>query len=743
MSERILGSRGGRRRRRLLLALVTSIAALAVFAITNALAVHEEEFQLDGNVADDAASAQDFDWASFFNSAGNRSPVLPDASRPGFDASSFDRDFSTKTNGDFSTADNTTFATGSKDTLNITPGWQCNQDNNVLSKNDVMNAYAVSYEAGGKEILYFGLERNANTGTADVGFWFLQDGTVNCESPGGSTAFTGNHRDGDLLVVSEFTQGGVVSTIQVYKWEGGADGALNETPVAAGVDCSTVTGSHLACGRVNTDTISTPWPTANKQDGVGTSLRISEFYEGGLNLTDSGLGGKCFNTFMADTRSSTSLTATLFDFSRGQLGQCTSTTQTQPVDNDGTAIPAGGLQIPGDPSDASILVKDKATVTVNGGSSFSGTLSFHLCGPFAANSSTLCSTGGVAVSSQTITASGTYTSGAATVTSAGRYCWRATFSGDSSAGVPGSSDSAATECFLVTPRTPTLTTDAGPVGSSDPPVDFGQPVTDTATLGNTAHQPGTGGPTGSTDGSIGTASSAVTLGGDADGSIKFTLYKDSTCTALATGTGTNPQTVNVTGNGTYGPVSFTPDAPGTYYWVAEYDGDLPNTNAASDTACDSADEKVVVRQIDTKIKTEQFAFPNDSATIESTVAGEALPAGGTVVFRLYGPTGGGTPKTAEQNCDAHGDTVGSGGLLYKETKSDVGGAVSVTTSTTNYPPDADAVSVSVSETYYWRVTYDPGGTKFTGRQSDCVENTVLTFNNDPFPGTLFPPPPSP
>jgi hypothetical protein len=144
MSERILGSTGGRRRRRLLLGVVVAVAALAVFAITNALAVHEEEFQLDGNVTDEAG-AQDFDWTNFFNAAGARSPVLPDASRPGFDASSFDRDFSLKPNGDFSTADTTTFATGSKDTLPITPGWQCNQDNNVLSKNDVMNAYAVSY----------------------------------------------------------------------------------------------------------------------------------------------------------------------------------------------------------------------------------------------------------------------------------------------------------------------------------------------------------------------------------------------------------------------------------------------------------------------------------------------------------------------------------------------------------------------------------------------------------------------
>ena len=48
--------------------------------------------------------------------------------------------------------------------------------------------------------------------------------------------------------------------------------------------------------------------------------------------------------------------------------------------------------------------------------------------------------------------------------------------------------------------------------------------------------------------------------------------------------------------------------------------------------------------------------------------------------------------------------------------------------------------MDVDETYYWRVTYDPGDSAFIGRQSDCVENTVLTFNNDAGPGTEFPPP---
>ncbi len=69
-----------------------------------------------------------------------------------------------------------------------------------------------------RRVIYFGIERNVNTGTANVGFWFLQD-EVGCTSTGGAVTFTGEHLDGDLLVVSEFSGGGTVSTINAYRWD--------------------------------------------------------------------------------------------------------------------------------------------------------------------------------------------------------------------------------------------------------------------------------------------------------------------------------------------------------------------------------------------------------------------------------------------------------------------------------------------------------------------------------------------
>ncbi|MGW5241357.1 hypothetical protein ACWEOW_20660 [Monashia sp. NPDC004114] len=694
-------------RRRTLKAVTAAIAVgAAMFLAGNvppAFAVHDNTFQLDGDVLASTTTTvggttQTVDWDSIFTAAGAKKNPLP----AGFTAAVFDNDFTTNANGTFNTSDATTFTTGSKDTLPIS-GWQCTFSSNVNSKIDVMNSYATAYTApNGDQILYFALERNANTGDANVAFWFLQDPNVGCTDNGGTATFTGQHTDGDLLVVSAFTNGGVVSNIDAYRWNGGANGTLGTTPIASahGADCKNTAANDNACATVNTATITTPWSTSNKQDGVGHSLRSTEFFEGGLNLTQTGLGGKCFNTFMADTRSSQSLTATLFDFSLGTLGECTSTTVTTPSFTT-AQIPASG--------GTALTNTDSAVITVTGISAFSGTLKFFICGP-SVPAGTGCASGGDQIgSTQTIIANGTYASSAATITEVGRYCWRAEFSGDSTAGVPPSSDATTGECFTVTPRQSALVTQAG-----SSPVDFGNPVTDTATLTNTADHQGSGGK--GTDGSI----NPTTPGGKAGGTITFTLYK-ADCTTVATGTGTNPQTVSVSGDNTYGPVSFTPDAPGTYHWVASYGGDSPNTlGTTHNAACDDTNEDVVVRQIPTTISTAQKAFPNDSATISSSVAGDNLPSGGTVVFSLYNNLA---------NCQAGGTT----GRLYTETKSNVGGQNSVTVGTAN-----TSVAVDTNTTVYWKVTYATGDQAHTGRQSNCTENTVFTFNNDSGPGTLFP-----
>ncbi|MCU1463000.1 MAG: hypothetical protein JWO37_3075 [Acidimicrobiales bacterium] len=314
------------------LVMTALIGGLVVVGQLPASAVHDDTFQLDGNTVvgpdthnSDSSTTQNLDWESFFKAS--TSPVtgdivknltLPDATNaPGYGASG--------AKADYVLPDETVYATGSKDTLNISSGWQCKKANNVGDKVDIVNAYAAAYTApNGDFILYFGMEKSSPNGDSNIAMWFLKDGTVDCDSTSGTKNFTGDHQDGDLLVVSAFTNGGLSANVAAYKWSGGANGHLDTSPSATGGTCGPSTtpdpADQNACAITNsTASITPPW---NHPDKDGGALNPLEFFEGGVNLTAAGLGSSCFATFVGDTRSSQSPTATIFDFARGSLGVC-------------------------------------------------------------------------------------------------------------------------------------------------------------------------------------------------------------------------------------------------------------------------------------------------------------------------------------------------------------------------------------------------------------------------------------
>src|SRR5262249_20803243 len=70
---------------------------------------------------------------------------------------------------------------------------------------------------------------------------------------------------------------------------------------------------------VNSAPVSVPWSYVNKSGA--TSPAAGEFLEEGINLTALGLEG-CFSSFLAETRSSQSPTATLSDFVSGSFDTC-------------------------------------------------------------------------------------------------------------------------------------------------------------------------------------------------------------------------------------------------------------------------------------------------------------------------------------------------------------------------------------------------------------------------------------
>ncbi len=300
------------------------ITLITIVLFAGATAINAADLELEGNILNDGNT----DWEDIFNVSGNNVPTEANPLPAGFAAAVFVRDFVPGASG----PDISTFTQGSKDTLNVSTGWQCTRSNNVNDKTDIVNAYATA-STNGDIIVYFGMERYSNEGDGNIGFWFLKDGSVGCPVQANgpkSASFVGNHSDGDILIVSEFSNGGAVSTIVAYRWVGGAGGFLDPTPIAAGGQCVGGGAGQDLCAVVNDNLLEgygagtdVPWLTETKQSGNTPSndLAVSEFFEGRINLSALNLVG-CFTKFMGVTRSSTSLTATLFDYALGDFSLC-------------------------------------------------------------------------------------------------------------------------------------------------------------------------------------------------------------------------------------------------------------------------------------------------------------------------------------------------------------------------------------------------------------------------------------
>jgi hypothetical protein len=596
-----------RRGRRWLTALAAlSVVAGTLIATSSALAVHDLDlFELDKNAIDSPAGGAD-DWNNVYAS------ISADANDTGDD----DKCIALGAVECAFTADGvgtTIFTTGgSKDHIDI-PSWR-HTAGSVPDKDEILNAYAAKYVASGgardgHQILYFGADRRAQNGSADFGFWFFRN-PVGLNADG---TFSGTHTGtlatpGDILILGTFTQGGAATNIRVFRWvgTGGNESGTIQGPDADFQDCvqdPPLTNDN-GCGTVNNGVIPVAWPYTPKSGAAG-SIPSGGFLEGGIDLTAIGLGG-CFSSFVGETRSSPSVTATLKDFVLGNFEVCQTTLTTTPTDNSGTPIGAGGISI----GSGSVQVRDSAMLVVNGVSTWSGSLETFLCGPIATGT---CTTGGTSVGSVAVTQATTQPilSGPATITSAGRYCWRGEFTSATN-GVPNASDSSEGECFTVNPVTPSIATTASG------PVLVGNPISDSATLSGTATQPD-GDPVG--------------------GTIVFRAYgpDDANCSGTAAFTSA---TIPVSGNGPYSSGDFTPSLAGTYRWIATYSGDPPNTNPIAGV-CNAANETSVVNPRQPTITTNASGANgvplgtaiSDSATLSGTAAG----AGGTITFVAYGP----------------------------------------------------------------------------------------------------------
>lgn len=711
--SKVVGSKGsGRRRSRLLLLSLALIAAMAV-AIPGALAVHDTgAFQLDGNAQTSVQSpvpAND-DWDRVCREVLGFDCSTTDVTT-GATAVSWSED--NLLNGTPS-LDATIFTGGgSKDPIDIDQWAWKDGSGGLPDKANLLHSFAARYSlpdspecpsgpAPTCEVLFFGSDRYDNSGDAVQGFWFFQNEiTLGTQKLGGGFNFNGVHRNGDLLVISEFSNGGVRSTIFVYQWNDTVSGNLELLASSEAANCAQVGPNDAFCGIVNSQngTVA-PWPFLDKS-GNNTYLQ-GEFFEAGINLSTLGLADRCFASVASETRTSTSTTSVLKDFVLGSFGECETELVTTPQTSDGVDIPDTGVSI----GSGSVEVQDSAMLDVKGIPTWTGTLSFYLCGPADLDDpGTLpngdpddpdtCDIGGTLISSGTVnnTTPQPIVSDTATVTAAGDYCWRGFFDADTE-GVPDATDASDGECFTVNPVTPEIETEVAAAA-----VELGSSISDSATLSGTADQPG--------DPVINPTSQLA-----AGGEITFVVYgpNDDTCTGTAIPAGS----AAVSGDGTYFSASITPTEPGTYRWIASYDGDSPNTNPVSG-ACNDANETVVVS------KTELVTTPTDDAgvalmdsdgdSLPDTLAGSMVRDSATLVvtglatwsgtlsFFLCGPT----ELDGDDLCGSNGTPVGSGIAVDQDTVQPIlSNAVTVTnpgrycwrgefvSSTTGVPDDTDA-----------------------------------------------------
>ena len=664
-------------RRRSLLGAALAVLVVGVLAAP-ALAVHDTgAFELDGNAVTTHGAGSPDDW-----------------DRVCHQVSPSDCPTATDTNGatavDWVAEPNTSASIftggGSKDPQDVSK-WAWKDAGGLPDKDNLLHSFAARYaptsgSAAGDQLLFFGSDRFDNSGDAQQGFWFFQNSISLGNNPvGGGSGFNGVHRAGDVLVISDFSNGGTTSTITVYSWDptctkttGTAvgkcgDANLRILATSTSANCVGASPNDSNCGIVNpTNGTLAPWPYTDKSGNH--SYLQGEFYEGGINLTDLGLGDRCFASVAAETRSSTSTTATLKDFTLGTFGSCGSSTTSQSSVTGNTSIGTGTVS----------GLTDSATVAVTGVSTWSGTVTFSLRGPIGSSRETTTTYNPVPVSNNVSTVS----SPTADVTAAGDYCWSASFDSETD-GVPDSADDGTNECFTVTPVTPSLPTTAGP------DVNLGSPVTDTAELSGTSNQPGT------------PAINPTTAGAPAGGTIEFTLYEDD-CTTVAAGTSTQSEDVN--GDGTYGPVTVTPTEPGTYHWKATYipaAGDPNNVGSTFNGDCSDDGETVVVTSVPSSMTTAQSFIPNDSATVSAPAGGDLA---GSVKFELF----------ESSDC--------SGTAIYTKDNVPVSGASPQTVNTTNTTVSTTSADVS------WQVTYTSTNGGQRSIPASCVEKTALSIDND-------------
>lgn len=695
----------------LVLAILSTVAMLAALAVP-AMAAHDTgAFQLDGDAFSNTNSmtptALD-DWDKVCHQA-NPTACPSGTNTTGPAKASWTNDG----------ALNASIFTGggSKDPIDVNQwAWKDNAGG-LPDKDNLLHAFAARYSLTPKaaaasgtacpagtstscEMLFFGSDRYDNSGDAQQGFWFFQRPVgLGTTSLSGGQTFTGLHTNGDILIISNFSNGGTVSTISVFAWDSAVTNNLRLLGTSDAAKCSSGSASGDAfCGIVNpSNGTAAPWSFRDKS-GNSTYLN-GEFYEAGINLSLLGLQDECFSSVLSETRSSTSTTATLKDFVLGQFSTCTVTASSAPTVGSGATVTPG------------TSVADTATITGSGvpnpptPSSATNQVKFYLCGPVT--SPATCASGGTLVGSAALSGSGataTATSPAVNTAgyAAGRYCFRIEWAGDSKY-TSGVTHTAESECFNIAKiASQTVTSPVDGSGTPTSTIVLGQPIYDRAVVTGTA---GSGDPTGTVAFSVCPVSSGTT------------------CSSATTALGT-PSLTSDGNSGTYTSTAtsnqYTPSATGSYCFQANYSGSAAY-NPSSDSNINECFNVITLPTATVTTPTDSNGTPVSVITLGDTihdfavVTGESLGGDptGTVTFAVCGPADSGL-------CTTGGTPLGSNNLV-------VDGDLTTYTASAS----SDNFTPTLPGRYCFRATYG-GNTPYEGSSdsssTECfiVKDTTST-----------------
>lgn len=383
---------GSKRRRATALLAAAFLSAAGLVAVTPAEAAAPDDaglFELDANVISVSSTTEPGDdWSDIFDEYGTDEIPGPIDASDAFASTGILHDPSPEsifTQG------------GSKDYLDVTE-WR-HKDGNVPDKDEITDAYAAAYAGTGTDddaYVYFGMDRFATEGSANLGFWFLQDDQFGL---GEGDTFSGRHQEGDVLVLSEFDEGGANPTIKVFKWvedgTGNEGGGILRTLFGGSAGqvakCGDSPTGRAACAAVNIEPVpdaETGWVYESKKDRgqVQRDIPPAAFFEGGINLTEL-FGGSsedtpCFSSFVAETRSSFEVSAVLKDLVAGEFDLCSADISITPdgVNDVGDAHPftvevtksVAGADSPVPGIKPTVTIKDAAGNTVTDGIDTSG-----------------------------------------------------------------------------------------------------------------------------------------------------------------------------------------------------------------------------------------------------------------------------------------------------------------------------------------------------------------------------------